>query len=80
MSRVNLEPQAKAVLDHLMLHGSVTNMEANVVLKVRSVSRRITDISRAGYTIAKKVCHDTTGQRYVRYILGEYKRGLNVGF
>lgn len=69
MNPSELSPQAKRVLDHLNTAGSVTNVEANAVLKVRSVSRRITEIRDAGYDIKKSFSRDSTGQRYVRYSL-----------
>jgi len=79
MSRCNLEPNARRVLDHLVREGTITNMEANIVLKVRSVSRRITDIQRAGYSVAKLRCKDSTGQRYVKYALLGYRAILANG-
>lgn len=65
---VTLDKQANRVLEHLQTAGSITNVEANAVLKVRSVSRRMTDIIRAGYPIRKETRFDSEGQRYVRYI------------
>ena len=63
-----MSPQAKLVLAHLKLVGSISNVEANAVLRVRSVSRRITEIRDAGYIIDKEHKTDSTGQRYVRYV------------
>ncbi len=42
-----LSPQAVKVYDHLLRAGSITNVEANAVHRVRSVSRRITEIQEA---------------------------------
>lgn len=64
-----MTPQAMLVLQHLQAHGSITNVEANAVHKVRSVSRRITEIVDAGFNIIKLNRRDTTGQRYVKYVL-----------
>lgn len=64
-----LSPQAKLVLDHLKVAGSVTNIEANIVLKVRSVSRRITELVDAGYDVEKERKRDSQGQAYVRYVM-----------
>ena len=63
-----MTPQAKIVLNHMQAAGSISNVEAHAVLKVRSVSRRITEIANAGYVIRKERKVDTTGQRYVRYV------------
>lgn len=64
-----LSPQAETVLRHLRNVGSITNVEANAVHRIRSLSRRITEIRDAGYQIDKKRRRDTTGQAYVRYSL-----------
>lgn len=64
-----LYPQTEQVLRHLKIAGSITNVEAHMVLKVRSVSRRITELRDAGYRISKSWHTDTTGQKYIRYSL-----------
>lgn len=64
-----LTPQSQKVLDHIRTAGSISNVEANAVHRVRSLSRRITEISDAGYPIAKERKRDVTGQVYVRYSL-----------
>lgn len=66
---MNLSPQAKTVLRHLQTVGSITNVEANAVHRIRSLSRRITEIGDAGYRVEKKRRRDVTGQIYVRYSL-----------
>jgi hypothetical protein len=73
MSRTTLKPQAQTVLDHLVAHGSITNVEANAVHKVRSVSSRISEIQKASYVVGKKTHADATGQKYVRYTLIGYR-------
>lgn len=64
-----LTPQARTVLSHLQRAGSITNVEANAVHCVRSVSRRITELRGHGLDIRKEHRRDTRGQRYVRYVL-----------
>lgn len=73
-----VEPQAYLVLQHLRQVGHITNVEANAVLKVRSVSRRITDLIRAGCDIIKEARTDSTGQRYTRYVLRESPLGIHA--
>lgn len=71
--------QEKIVLDHLRTVGHITNMEANIVHGIRSVSRRITELQRRGYDIKKTTCHDATGQRYTKYELaGQLEVGSRV--
>lgn len=64
-----LSPQAVKVLEHLEASDTISNVEANAVLKCRSVSRRITELQDAGFSITKEFKRDSTGQRYTRYSL-----------
>jgi hypothetical protein len=64
-----MTPQSTLVLGHLQRVGHISNVEANAVLKVRSVSRRITEIQRHGFLVDKTFKQDSTGQRYVKYTL-----------
>lgn len=65
-----MHPQTRQVLEHLITSGSITNVEANAVLKCRSVSKRISElINDHRVRIAKEHKRDSTGQRYVRYVL-----------
>lgn len=69
MTYDNLQPQDKLVLDYLLAEESITNAEANTVLRARSVSKRISTLRKCGVEIAKDYRKDVTGQRYVRYRL-----------
>ncbi|MEF2249326.1 hypothetical protein RSP795_10320 [Ralstonia solanacearum] len=71
MLTTKLSPQSQLVYDHLVRVGSITNVEAHAVHRVRSLSRRITEISDAGAPIKKDRRRDVTGQFYVRYSLGK---------
>lgn len=65
-----LSPQCQIVLKHLMAAGSITQREALMDHSVQSLTRRVTDLVRAGYDIAKESkTHPITGQRYMRYVL-----------
>ncbi|MGN6552103.1 MAG: helix-turn-helix domain-containing protein [Pararhizobium sp.] len=63
-------PQTRAVLDMLKRKGSMTSIEAGGVLRVRSLSKRITELRRLGWPIIRELKKDPTGQRYARYHLG----------
>lgn len=63
-------PQTHQVLCHLITAGSITNVEAHAVLKCRSVSKRISElVNTYGIDVAKLHRSDSTGQRFVRYVL-----------
>jgi hypothetical protein len=80
MNTQQLKPQTQVVLNHLINAGSITNVEAHAVHKVRSVSKRISELKSAGYHIGKQYTTDVTGQRYVRYELLDTKlASIKVG-
>lgn len=65
-----LSPQAETVLAHMETHGSITQREALLDLRVQSLTRRITELRNAGHKIVRDDrIHKTTGQRYARYFL-----------
>ena len=65
-----MHPQTHQVLCHLIAAGSITNVEAHAVLKCRSVSKRISElVNTHGIDVAKLHRRDSTGQRFVRYVL-----------
>ena len=65
-----MRPQTHQVLRHLIAAGSITNVEAHAVLKCRSVSKRISElVNTHGIDVAKLHRRDSTGQRFVRYVL-----------
>ena len=72
-----LQPQDRKVLDYLMEEGSITNGEANMVLRCRSVSKRISTLTKCGVEILKKYRKDVTGQRHVRYELLNVPQRMN---
>ncbi|MDM0006467.1 helix-turn-helix domain-containing protein [Variovorax sp. J22G73] len=70
-----MTPQTQIVLKHLRAQGSITNVEANAVHGIRSVSRRITELrEESGFNITKQQKRDPNGQRYVRYVLAPEHR------
>ena len=65
-----MHPQTHQVLCHLITAGSITNVEAHAVLKCRSVSKRISElVNTYGIDVSKLHRRDSTGQRFVRYVL-----------
>lgn len=65
----SMSPQAKTVLKHLEREGSISNMEAHVVHKIRALPRRISDLEANGVAIKRETRVDNEGQRYTRYSL-----------
>lgn len=55
------------LLNHFKIKGNITAIEAAAMYRVRSLTRRITDLKQRGHSIRSEVRTDATGQRYTRY-------------
>lgn len=62
-----LSPGAQRVVTHLRKKGSISNVEAQAIFKMRALPRRIADLREVGYQITTTNEKDTMGQRYRRY-------------
>jgi hypothetical protein len=63
--------QEQQILKHLRKAGSITQREALLDLSVQSLTRRITELRLRGFNIEGiQKQHPVTGQRYMRYTLG----------
>jgi len=61
--------QKEAIKLHLQKCGSISNVEAQMMYKIRALPRRISDLEADGFEITRIRKVDVTGQRYVRYVL-----------
>lgn len=61
--------QTELLLNHLIQRGSISNVEAQAIYKMRALPRRIRDLVERGHVINRQWHTDPTGQRYVRYYL-----------
>ena len=61
--------QNKMLIEHFEECGSISNVEAQAVYKIRSLPRRICDLKEIGYEFSREWKKDLTGQIYVRYYL-----------
>jgi hypothetical protein len=62
-----ITPQSLTILKHLQQEGNISAFEAWNIHKCRSLTSRISDLRKRGYSIGKSHRKDVTGQRYVRY-------------
>jgi hypothetical protein len=62
--------QNATILDHMKRTGSITMREAMLDYSIQSLTKRISELRKAGYKIeTEHKHHPTTGQRYARYKL-----------
>jgi len=66
--------QVEQVREHLNKVGSISNIEAQALYRIRALPRRISDLEECGFPISRERRVDNTGQRYVRY----HKSDLSV--
>lgn len=65
-----LSPQCATIVKHLKRAGSITQREALMDHSVQSLTKRVSELRRNGYTIkSEPKAHPITGQRYMRYSL-----------
>jgi hypothetical protein len=65
--------QTAKVLAHLFTRGSLTNVEAQAIYRIRQLPARIFDLKRKGHKIVTDIRSDPTGQRYARYSLEDHR-------
>lgn len=60
--------QNELLMKHFESVGSISNMEAQSMYKIRALPRRVSDLEAKGYKFDRVRKTDLTGQRYVRYV------------
>lgn len=60
--------QQDLLIRHFKTQTSISNIEAQMMYKIRALPRRIKDLEEHGMTFIRQRKTDATGQRYVRYV------------
>lgn len=66
---LQLKPQARQVLSHLLKGYSITPMEAMTVYTIPRLAASIHEIRKAGYEVVSTIREDARGHKYGRYEL-----------
>lgn len=61
--------QCKAVLNHIIMKGSLSQLEADELYRVKRLTSRITELKQLGVAIIAEMRVDNTGKRYARYFI-----------
>lgn len=63
--------RAKAVIDHILAHGSVTTQEIKDLYGYEHAPRAVRDVREQGIPIVSKMERDSEGHRMARYFFGD---------
>jgi hypothetical protein len=66
---INLSPQQKTILTHLMRSGSISNIESQIIYKIGRLSDVVLKLREKGFKVKTDVRKDPAGQKYSRYSL-----------
>lgn len=66
---INLSPQQKTILNHLLSGRSISNMESLIVYAIPRLSDVIMKLRRKGFAVHTDVRQDAQGHKYSRYSL-----------
>lgn len=66
---MNLQPQMKTILQHLVSRGSISPMEALNTYGIYRLSSAIQRLRKVGYQIETQMRRDEMGHTYARYSL-----------
>ena len=71
MNRMNMNgmTQIEMLIQHFLENDSISDGEAQLVYRIRSLPRRIMDLKNRGYVFEHEWHRDATGQRYIRYVI-----------
>jgi hypothetical protein len=61
--------QCNPVLNHIILKGSISPLEADSLYRVKRLTSRIHDLKRYGVNLIAEMRQDATGKRYCRYFI-----------
>jgi hypothetical protein len=69
VNAINLSPQQKTILAHLMRSGSISNVESLIVYNISRLSDVVLKLRRKGFKVKTDVREDASGHKYSRYSL-----------
>ena len=61
--------QMHPVLNHIIMKGSISQLEADELYRVKRLTSRITELKKLGVNIVAEMRRDNTGKRYARYFI-----------
>jgi hypothetical protein len=69
VATISTTNQMHPILNHLIMKGSISPLEADSLYRVKRLTSRIHDLKKLGVNITGEFRRDLTGKRYVRYYI-----------
>ncbi len=69
LARLSPTNQMKLVLNHIIMKGSISQLEADELYRVKRLTSRITELKQLGVALIAEMRQDNTGKRYARYFI-----------
>jgi hypothetical protein len=69
LSTLSPTNQLKVVLNHIIMKGSISQLEADELYRVKRLTSRITELKGLGVAVVAEMRRDNTGKRYARYFI-----------
>lgn len=61
--------QCNPILNHIILKGSISPLEADSLYRVKRLTSRVYDLKRLGVNLIAEMRKDATGKKYCRYYI-----------
>ena len=61
--------QCRDILNHIIMKGSISQLEADSLYRVKRLTSRIHELKKWGVNIIAEMRKDITGKRYARYFI-----------
>ena len=66
---INLSPQQKTILSHLVSGKSISDVESQIVYQIKRLSDVVLHLRRKGFNVVTHMRTDNSGHKYSRYSL-----------
>jgi len=69
LSSIPSTNQQHSVLNHILMKGSISQLEAHELYKVRRLTSRIDELKKRGVALVAEMRKDLVGDKYARYYI-----------
>ncbi|MGL5935052.1 MAG: helix-turn-helix domain-containing protein [Cetobacterium sp.] len=69
LSTISPTNQCRDVLNHIIMKGSISPLEADAIYRVKRLTSRVHDLKKMGVALVAELRKDITGKKYARYYI-----------